>query len=199
LQPGTPYRYRLRAINENAEKTESYERVGVEGEFTTGAAPAPSVSTGGSSAVTATSALISGTVDPDGLPASYAFELGVYNGANTQYGVVFSGSAGASLTAEERTLALSGLQPGTTYAYRVTISSGYIVNETHTIQGATATFTTAGVPAVLVSPSALAQLSVPSIVFPQAVKVSVRKAVKHPTKRHVKARARKRKPRKGKK
>ena len=108
-------------------------------------------------------------MNPDGLPASYAFELGVYNGAATQYGVVFSAPAGTSTVAVEETLALSGLQPGTTYAFRIAISSGYVENESHTVQGAPVTFTTAGLPEVLSVPAVLAQLAIPNISFPVAV------------------------------
>ena len=96
-----------------------------EGTFTTGPAPVPRAATGVPSAVGTTSATISGTVDPDGQPATYSFELGVYNGASTQYGVVFSGPAGAEAVPVGESLAITGLQPGTTYAYRIEIASGY--------------------------------------------------------------------------
>jgi hypothetical protein len=106
-------------------------------------------------------------VNPDGLPAGYAFELGVYEGVGTQYGVVFSGSAGSGSVPIEETLPLSGLQPGVTYAYRISVLSGYIPGESHTLQGAPVTFTTAGVPAVLQIPPPLAQLPIPNIAFPK--------------------------------
>jgi phosphodiesterase/alkaline phosphatase D-like protein len=181
LVPLTTYAYRLIATNEYDEAGEKHEHktVGPEATFTTIAAPSPSVETGGYSAVTSTSVVISGMVNPDGLPASYAFELGVYNGANTQYGIVLSASAGSSGAPVEETLGLSGLQPGTTYAYRITVSSGYIENETHTLQGATVTFTTAGVPEVLALPPVLAQLPIPTVPFPNATtNVSKSKAAK---------------------
>jgi hypothetical protein len=100
-------------------------------------------------------------VNPDGQPASYVFELGIYAGAATQYGVVFSGSTTAVVGAVPESLGLTGLQPGTAYAYRVKISSGY-----GTSYGEQATFTTLGLPTVLVSPVAPALLTVPRIVFP---------------------------------
>jgi phosphodiesterase/alkaline phosphatase D-like protein len=188
LAPQTTYSYRLLASNRHIASCEGGnpieeegaivgceggvpvfaggEATGTESTFTTGAATLPSAETGGHSADTATGAVISGMVNPDGLPASYAFELGVYEGAGTQYAVVFSGSAGTGTTPIEQTLALTGLQPGTTYAYRITVSSGYIPNESHTLQGATATFTTGGLPTVLTPPAAMAQLLIPSIAFP---------------------------------
>jgi hypothetical protein len=202
LQPGTLYSYRLSAESENGAKSErkaSHGEGPQEGTFTTAPTPLPSAQTGGYSTLTPTGAIVSGTVNPAGLPATYAFELGVYAGANTQYGVVFSGPAGSNITPVKETLALTGLQPGTTYAYRITVSSGYIDNESHTLQGEPITFTILGLPSVLGSPSAPPMLTMPSIAFPQTPKVTVRKVVKHKTKRHRKGRARKRKPRKGRK
>ena len=179
LQPDTTYHYRLAASNEHevSKKVEGGEARGAEGSFTTGPAPVPRTETGSVSAVTATGATVSGMVDPDGLPATYAFELGVYNGASTQYGIVFSGAAGASSVPVEESLVLTGLQPGTTYAYRITISSGYVKNELHTLRGEPMTFTTGGLASVLALPTPLAQLPVPSIAFPASVIPPKTKAV----------------------
>jgi hypothetical protein len=168
LQPAGTYHYRLYAESTNRAGTEKQASLpGPEGSFTTAPAPVQQANTGLASAVRATSAIVSGTVNPDGLPATYTFELGVYNGATTQYGIVFSGPAGTSTTPVEETLALTGLQPGTTYAYRIAITSGYIKNESHTIQGETKTFPTAGLPEVLPEASVLAQLPTPPITFPK--------------------------------
>ena len=174
LTPSTVYAYRLVADNsfEIEGRQEGGRTVGAdEGHLTTTALPVPSASTGGVGAVTATSAIVTGTVNPDGPAATYVFELGVYVGAGTQYGIVSSGPVGASLQPEEEQLALSGLQPGTTYAYRITIESGYGQSI-----GATATFTTAGLPSVLVVPPVLAQLPILNIAFPKGpAKVTPRK------------------------
>ena len=92
MQPVTVYSYRMVAENENTTKTKC--RL-AEGTFTTGPAPVPTAASGAARAETGTTtASISGTVDPDGQPATYAFELGGYAGAATQYGTVFSGSRG---------------------------------------------------------------------------------------------------------
>jgi hypothetical protein len=159
LQPGTTYHYRLTASNEAGPGR------GTEGAFTTAPGALPQAMTGAASAVTTTSALVSGTVNPDGQPATYTFELGVYNGAATQYGVVFSGPAGAGSLPVAETLGLSGLQPGTTYAYRIVVKAG----TGNPVQGEPVTFTTAGLPSVLVVPTPLAMLAVPNIAFPAAV------------------------------
>lgn len=162
LQPDTEYSYRLCAESENSAGTEKLRTIGPEGHFKTLPAPSPSAQTGPASSVGTTSATVSGDVDPDGASATYAFELGVYAGANTQFGVVASGSTGASTSPVTETLDLNGLQPGTTYAYRIAISSGYGDSV-----GAPVTFTTAGLPSALSVPSPLAMLPLPSIAFPK--------------------------------
>jgi NHL repeat len=167
LAPATTYRFRLVANNAHEEEREGKkvieggEATSAEGSFTTAPLPVPQAASGAANAVAATTATVSGTVDPDGQPATYAFELGVYAGGATQYGVVFFGPAGTGSVPVEETLGLTGLQPGTTYAYRVEIASGY-----GTATGAAALFTTAGLPEVLVSPISLPLLAVPSIPFP---------------------------------
>ncbi|HEY5344389.1 MAG TPA: hypothetical protein VIJ66_12130 [Solirubrobacteraceae bacterium] len=165
LQPGTTYSYRLVADNEHEEAghvLQGGETAGVEGHFTTGASPVPVAQTGLASGVGVGGATISGLADPDGQPAVYVFELGVYEGAGTHYGIVFSGSAGASSTPVAESLPLSGLQPGTIYAYRIVVKSGY-----GEAVGQTLTFTTEGLPAVLAVPAPLAMLAVPNIAFPR--------------------------------
>ncbi len=197
LRPGTLYHYRLFAESENAGKTGKLASIGAEATFTTASGVTVEALTGGTGSITTTSALVSGSVNPGGQPASYAFELGVYAGAATQYGTVFSGPVAAGAAVEE-SLALTGLQPGTTYAYRVRISSGY-----GTAYGAAATFTTAGLPSVLVLPTPLAMLAVPSIAFPVEAKASeppkAKKAKKPKKRAHKQGKTHKRKPRKGKK
>jgi NHL repeat len=201
LSPQTTYTCRLTADNSfEEERTEGGKTVLVaeggkttsqEGHFTTSAPPIARATTGPASGVTTTTAIVSGTVDPDGQPATYAFELGIYRGAKTEYGTVFTGSAGRTLT--ERSLALTGLQPGTTYAYRIAVSSGYINNEIHTIQGAPATFTTLGLPTVLPVPTVMPQLAIPNIPFPKATspkkkpthkKKTTKHKIKHKTNQH---------------
>lgn len=167
LQPATLYRYRLVAANEAGERAVD-ENGGAqlpEGEFETAPARVVTAQTDGASQVGTTSAVVSGSVDPDGQPSTYAFEMGVYNGADTRFGVVYSASAGRE--AAEETLALTGLQPGTTYAYRITIYFGDGSLSGSSATGAALTFTTAGLRAALSSPPSLALLSTPAIVFPK--------------------------------
>jgi hypothetical protein len=167
LQPSTVYSYRLVGESKNAAKNLKRNSLEAqndaeEGEFTTARAPAPQAETGPASAIGVTSATVSGRVDPDGQPATYHFELGTSNGAETGYGIVFSGSAGSSSVPVEERLGLAGLNPGTEYAYLISIESGY-----GTASGAANIFTTAGLPAALPLPTILPQLPTPKTNFPK--------------------------------
>jgi len=185
LVPDTTYSYRL--VADNTHGGEGGTATGAESSFTTGLAPAVEAVTGGAVGVTATSAVVFGSVDPDGQPATYTFELGIYAGAATQYGTVLSAPTGADLGFVAESAALVGLQPGTTYAYRITITSGY-----GTAVGAAALLTTAGLPSLLVAPAVLPQLAIPKIAFPKAPAVKKPKLKKKKKKKSV------RKARKGK-
>jgi hypothetical protein len=177
LIPGTPYRYRLFAENEHKEAKSSGE-----GSFTTTPEPAPWASTGPASTVGVTTATLTGAVDADGAGATYLFQIGVYNGTSTAYGTILSAAAGAQTEAELESFALGGLQPGTTYAYRIALSSAYVANETHTTYGEPVLFTTAGLPSVLFAPSVLGQLPVPQVAFPKPL-TSTKVKPKHKTKK----------------
>jgi hypothetical protein len=185
LAPQTTYSYRLIASNRHIASCEGGnpleeegvivrceeggtpvfaggEAIGAESTFTTSTATIVQAATGPASSVTATSAIISGAVNADGQPATYTFELGVYQGSATQYGVVSSGPTGAETTAVGESMGLSGLQPGVTYAYKIVIRSGY-----GTAEGQPVTFTTAGLPSVLTSPVTSTLLATPAIAFPK--------------------------------
>jgi DNA-binding beta-propeller fold protein YncE len=150
LQPATSYRYRLAAVSQAGQVH------GTEGEFATALGPRVEAETLPASAPAPTSTLASGIVRPDGQPAVYSFELGAYNGAATQYATVFSGQTGASTGDEPKSFMLTGLQPGTTYAYRIAIHSGY-----GSAQGTPAIFTTPALPALLSSPPPVQMLPIP--------------------------------------
>jgi DNA-binding beta-propeller fold protein YncE len=164
LHPATTYRFRLAAENEKHEAA----AIGPadEGEFTTSAAPAVTAQTGAATVLGPTSALITGSINPDGQSSTYTFELGVYNGSATQYGVVLSAPAGAGTTPTPESLQLTGLQPGTTYAYRIAVHFGTGTTPGSSATGAAQTFTTEGLPTLLASPNALAMLPVPAVTFP---------------------------------
>jgi len=98
-------------------------------------ARAPLVTTGGASAITATSATLSGQVDPGGVQTSYRF---IY-GTTTAYGSSTAlTSAGAGVTATAVRTTIGSLVPGTTYHYALVASNadGFAI-------GSDGTFTTA--------------------------------------------------------
>jgi hypothetical protein len=144
LQPGTTYHYALVATNAAGTST------GQDATFTTQPPLPPLATTGESSSVTQTTATITGTVDTQGLPTSYEFELGT----DTSYGTQMFGNAGGGRT-ETVTLTLTNLQPGTTYYYRLIAT-----NADGTSYGAEQSFTTAAFPNSLTQPP-----NVPFIIF----------------------------------
>jgi hypothetical protein len=101
------------------------------------AAAAPTAVTGASSAVSNGGATLSGTVNPAGQPTTYAFEYGTSAHYTEQTAVQ---SAGASSTTTTVGTELKGLQPGTTYHYRLLAS-----NSGGTNAGADASFKTGGI------------------------------------------------------
>ncbi len=97
---------------------------------------APAVTTGASSGVTGTSAGLAGTVTPNGLATTFVFEFG----PSLAFGSITPPtSAGAGQAPVGLTASLGGLQPGTTYFYRVVAT-----NAQGTAFGPTMGFTTTG-------------------------------------------------------
>ncbi len=98
----------------------------------------PVASTGSATSVTATGAVIGGTVNPNGSATTYQVQYGT-SGA---YGSATApGSAGSGTTATTISVPIGGLAPDTTYHYRVTAT-----NPSGTGDGTDATFTTAKAP-----------------------------------------------------
>lgn len=112
------------------------------GEVSAGALPAPSVSTGGPSNVTRTSATISGTVNPQDVQlSSCRFEYGTTSGYGQSTPCASTpgpGSAGVEVSAS-----LSGLTPAIAYHYRLQAASA-----TGEALGVDGTFTTTAPPNV---------------------------------------------------
>jgi hypothetical protein len=199
LAPQTAYSFRLVANNEHQE-----ERAGKlveegghsddveEGHFTTAPALKVEADTGVASNVGSNGGVLWGTVNPGGQPATYRFELGVYAGSATHLGVVYSGPAGASTTAVSEALSLSGLQPGVTYAYRISIESGY-----GSAEGALSLFTTSGSPVTIAAPPIVELLSLPKIAFPKAPKPPKKKTKKPAKKKTTRKKGKARKANRG--
>jgi alpha-tubulin suppressor-like RCC1 family protein len=110
------------------------------GPLTLGAAPALTAKS--ATAITATGASLRGTVNPNGLETIYHFEYG----PTTAYGTnapIPSNSAGAGASAQEVSAPIGGLQPESTYHFRLTAT-----NATGTTNGVDGTFTTLPLPTI---------------------------------------------------
>ena len=105
------------------------------------AAPAPklpSVNTGGSAAVSTSSATLAGTVNPHGAETSYVFQYGTTTGYGAQTAPV---SAGNGTTGIKVSQPITGLAPDTMYHYRIVAT-----NATGTADGGDVAFTTKSIP-----------------------------------------------------
>jgi hypothetical protein len=106
-------------------------------------AAAPTAVTGPVSAVGATSATVTGTVDPGGVATSWYVEYGT----STSYGSKTAAkSAGSGTATAAVSASLSGLNQGTTYHYRVVA-----VSSAGTSHGSDGLFTTLVVPGAMTS------------------------------------------------
>jgi hypothetical protein len=153
LKPETTYHYEVIAVNQAGSAISS------DATFTTAGSTPPSVETGASGDVTQNAATIGGVLDTNGLPSTYGFEIGT----TTDYGPATGlGSVGAGLAEAFVSLKLTGLQPGTTYHYRLTAT-----NVDGTSYGADQTFTTSTFAGAFATPPApLPFVTVPVIAFP---------------------------------
>jgi phosphodiesterase/alkaline phosphatase D-like protein len=102
------------------------------------AASSPTVATGGHTHVTDTSAVLHGSVNPNGSATTYYFQWGLTNAYGVQ-SVAHSAGHGAKPVPVSATA--GGLIPGTTYHYRLVATNG-----AGTTVGADRTFNTAGNP-----------------------------------------------------
>jgi hypothetical protein len=156
LTPGTTYHYAIVGHNPNGTETSR------DHQFTTAPAPPratpPAVGSSFAQFVNEDSAVIEGEVNPEGLPASYEvqYATSASYGANSPTGQI------ASFTTMQGTItALTGLQPNTTYHYRLAATSQagttYGPDETFTTTGATQTgtftpFTVPTTPQITIAP-----------------------------------------------
>src|SRR2546430_3132077 len=106
-----------------------------------GLASPPTWVTGAAGNIEPTSATVAGTVNPQGLAATYLFEYG----KTTKYGSkTASKGAGSGTSAVAVTTTISSLSPGTTYHYRIVATSS-----AGTSKGADRTFSTTPPPTVV--------------------------------------------------
>jgi hypothetical protein len=138
LPPGTTYNYRVVA----------YDATGVScGPVETFSTQPLLLGASTAGAVTQSTATITATIDPGGLETLYELDLGT----STAYGTTYPGDAGSGSTPTTVTFELTGLEPGTTYHYRLLAGNGK-----ETEMGPDRTFTTAAT-----TPGALSVFAVP--------------------------------------
>lgn len=101
-------------------------------------APAPSVSTAGVSNVTYSSAILDGSVSPQGQETNYVFQYGTTRSYGSQTPLAAAGNGTKTVKVSQ---SVSGLQALTTYQYRIVASSS-----SGTTKGADRSFTTPAIP-----------------------------------------------------
>lgn len=141
LLPGEKYHYALVAVNRFELRT-----TGKDETLTTQPPTPPNATTGTATAITQTTATLTGTLTTNGLQTSYSFEIATEPG---NYGTPTSIGSTEEVT-EDVTATLTNLQPDTTYYYRLTAT-----NNDGTTPGAPQAFTTLSLPYLLATPPTL--------------------------------------------
>ncbi len=167
LRPDTTYVFRATAESQAGAVHGCEPDTSGDETFTTGTEGMPVVHTAfAASDVKQTSAVVSGTVNPEGEATSYIFEVGTEDGASTAYNIQVSGALPAGAATETVSATVEGLAPGTTFQYRLVAT-----NAKGTSYGEGELFTTLPAtqpPITAVAPYALAQLPVPpQLAIPQ--------------------------------
>jgi hypothetical protein len=141
LKAGSTYHYRVVAQNSTGTAR------GSDAVFTT--LVPPGATTGAATGIGTTTATLNGTVDPNSRDTTFYFEYGT----STSYGTkTAEKSAGSGASPQNEAVAISKLQVGKTYHFRIVAKS-----DAGTTTGADATFTTSSAPvAVTVDASPVA-------------------------------------------
>jgi hypothetical protein len=116
--------------------------------------------------VTQTSATLTTVVNPDGLPTTYALEVGTEVAPGQ---IAYTPTYGDVQEGEPQSFSLTGLLPATTYHYRIVAT-----NEDGTVPGSDQTFSTPGFPAVILAPPSPQLVPVPKEEEKKVVKVETR-------------------------
>ncbi|HMJ35016.1 MAG TPA: hypothetical protein VK501_13975 [Baekduia sp.] len=117
IDPNTPVRYRLVGHNSTGNTVSSVDDPDDE-TFTT-LQDAPGAVTGAATDRTTSSATLRGTVNPFGLQATYYFEYGPSADYGSRAPLAHDSVAGNGRQPRQVAQGISGLQPGTTYHYRL--------------------------------------------------------------------------------
>jgi len=145
LQPATTYHFRVVATS-GAGPTNGNDQT-----FTTPATPAPGVATGGAKDVTSNAAVVTGQVNPNGVPTTYEFQYGKTPSYGLHTAAVSADSGTSTLTVGG---VIGGLSATTTYHYRLIASSGG-----GTVTGSDHTFKTGAAPKAGVATGSATQIS----------------------------------------
>src|SRR5581483_3817385 len=132
LQAGTTYHYRVVATNNTGTSH------GSDAVFTT--LTPPVATTSSATSISASSATLNGTVDPNSRDTSYYFEYGTSTSYGTKTAVK---SAGPASSPQSESVSINGLQAGHTYHFRIVATS-----DAGTSTGNDASFTTSAAPGV---------------------------------------------------
>ncbi|MCW3014224.1 MAG: fibronectin type protein [Solirubrobacterales bacterium] len=135
LAPNTTYHYRARATNATGTTN------GADRTFKTGSFSKPGVATGAVADLTATSATITGKVDPNGRGTQVVAQIGQTTAYGSQTAAISAGLGGSAVTVR---LPVAGLQPSRTYHYRLVATS-----DAGTTNGTDRTFKTPRTPNTL--------------------------------------------------
>jgi len=130
LKPGATYHYRVVATNTTGTAH------GSDAVFTT--LTPPGATTGAATGIGTTSATLNGTVDPNSRDTTFYFEYGTSTSYGTKTAVK---SAGSGASPQNEAVAVSKLQVGKTYHFRIVATS-----DAGTATGSDATFTTSSAP-----------------------------------------------------
>jgi hypothetical protein len=132
LTEGTTYHFRI--VAKNGDGTTD----GADQEFKT--LKKPTVETKAATSVTTTGATLNGTVNPNGSETKYYFEYGTTEAYGSKTAEVSAGSGTSSI---EESKAITGLEPETTYHFRIVAT-----NKVGTAEGTGKEFTTLKKPSV---------------------------------------------------
>jgi hypothetical protein len=153
LQPGATYTFCLLERNASGQQA----ALSPPETFTTlAAAPAISVSGEQASGVTSTEATLNAQIDPNGAETHYYFQYGTTT-SYTETPTPLTKLGGTLIAADTAIATITGLQPGTTYHYRV-VAENKVGGKTETEDGKDTTFTTPAAPVTTAETCPNAQL-----------------------------------------
>jgi hypothetical protein len=133
LEPNLDYLVRAKASNSLT------SHISAPTPFRTAPIP-PKTETDDATDISETSAVLNGTINPVGLPSTYHFEYGTTSSYGSRIPVGIDAVVGADRNDRKVGRTIVGLEPGTTYHFRLVAQNSAGVN-----QGVDRTFTTAGV------------------------------------------------------